>query len=345
VQHIRGAVRELARQNNFELVLSKHKRRRIESCELVRDLRDQQRQNLAFHSRPFVLCGLPIRRPIPGTLKYSRRNGRFVLDVVGHPDFGVPFGQDRLIPLWVATLAVRQKSKTVLFRSAAEILEEFDLPRDGPHYRRLVDGFKRIFTSTIYFGTQTESSPEQLWDYRRFHFFDRLKVWYAREGITDPDIAANAGNIISLSEPFWHEIQAHPIPVDRNVVRGLTNNPGCLDLYMWLVWRCFNAKRTESVPLFGASGLAAQLGVFEYTRDRNFRKRLREWLKTVLSIGQNARQSSRTTDWLSWSRPLGRLLLHQRNSKTEVCMSTVEFAPPLRLGRRSVTVPRRLRAS
>jgi hypothetical protein len=28
----------------------------------------------------------------------------------------------------------------VLFRSAAEILEEFDLPKDGPHYRRLVEG-------------------------------------------------------------------------------------------------------------------------------------------------------------------------------------------------------------
>ncbi|MGH9656866.1 MAG: replication protein RepA, partial [Bryobacteraceae bacterium] len=97
----------------------------------MRDLRDQQRQDLAFHSRPFVLCGLPIRRPAPGTLKYSRRNGRFVLEIIGHPDFGLPFGQDRLIPLWVATLAVRLRSKTVLFRSAAEILEEFDLPRDG----------------------------------------------------------------------------------------------------------------------------------------------------------------------------------------------------------------------
>ena len=34
------------------------------------------------------------------------------------PTLGLPFGQDRLIPLWVATLAVRQKSKTILFRLA-----------------------------------------------------------------------------------------------------------------------------------------------------------------------------------------------------------------------------------
>lgn len=272
----------LAEVGQLDFQLTTHKRKRIESCELVRELRDEQRQDLAFHSRPFVLCGLPIRRPEAGMLKYTRRNGRFVLEIVAHPDFGLPFGQDRLIPLWVATLAVRQKSKTILFRSAAEILEEFDLPRDGPHYRRLVEGFKRIFTSTIYFGTQTETTRNQLWDYRRFHFFDRLKVWYAKEyfdgGEADPE---ERGNIISLSDSFWQEIQAHPIPVDLNVVRGLTNNPGCLDLYMWLVWRCFSAKRTENIPLFGAFGLAVQLGVFEYTRDRNFRKRLKEWLHTV----------------------------------------------------------------
>jgi hypothetical protein len=65
-----------------------------------------------------------------------------------------------------------------------------------------------------------------------------------------------------LSESFWQEIQAHPIPVDVRVVRELTNIPGCLDLYMWLCWRCHHAKRTESVPLFGDFGLASQLGVY-----------------------------------------------------------------------------------
>jgi hypothetical protein len=33
---------------------------------------------------------------------------------------------------------------------------------------------------------------------------------------------------------------------------------------MWLVWLCFNAKRAESIPLFGAFGVAVQRGVFEY---------------------------------------------------------------------------------
>jgi len=38
-------------------------------------------------------------------LLYERRNGQFVLQVTGHPDFGVPFGQDRIVPIFLATLA------------------------------------------------------------------------------------------------------------------------------------------------------------------------------------------------------------------------------------------------
>jgi hypothetical protein len=91
-------------------------------------------------------------------------------------------------------------------------------------------------------------------------------------------------NIISLSEAFWEEIQSHPIPVDAGVVRELTHVAGCLDLYMWLCWRCHQAKGEQMVPLFGDFGLASQLGVTVYTRERNFRKRLREWLGTVRSI-------------------------------------------------------------
>jgi hypothetical protein len=44
---------------------------------------------------------------------------------------------------WVyeATSTSRSRMQPRL-RSAAEILEDFDLPKDGPHHRRLVDGFQ-----------------------------------------------------------------------------------------------------------------------------------------------------------------------------------------------------------
>ena len=46
-----------------ELVITKRRLRKVESIECVRLKRETARQNLGFASRPFVLCGLPVRRP------------------------------------------------------------------------------------------------------------------------------------------------------------------------------------------------------------------------------------------------------------------------------------------
>ena len=162
------------------------------------------------------------------------------------------------------------------------MLDEFNLPKDGPHYRRLVEGFKRIFTSTVYFGTESAGDHHEVWDNRRFHFFDRMRIWCTHEADDDPAAARPNDNVISLSESFWQEVQAHPIPVNNLVIRELTPVPGCLDLYMWLCWRCFMRSEPKAFLLFVSAGLPMQLGVVDYSRDRNFRKRLREWLKLIL---------------------------------------------------------------
>ena len=83
------------------------------------------------------------------------------MEVVAHPRFGLHFGQDRLIPIWVATLAVKQKSLTVHFQRAAQLLEFLQLPKDGTHYRRLIQGFERIF-----FGTDKNRAASQFFDVR-----------------------------------------------------------------------------------------------------------------------------------------------------------------------------------
>ena len=108
--------------------------RRRNTVEVIRRNRAEATQDLSFGARPFILCGLPIRQLPVGTLTYTRRNGRFYLEVVGHPKYGVPFGQDRLVLLWLATSAVRQQNPVVRFESGAQILIEWGLPLNGKHY-------------------------------------------------------------------------------------------------------------------------------------------------------------------------------------------------------------------
>jgi hypothetical protein len=139
--------------SNFpELIISKRKLRQAEAFQAVRENRDAERQNLGFPARPFVLCGLPLKRPATGTLLHERRNGQFVLQVTGHPSYGLPWGQDRLVLLFLATVAVRHQSPRITFRRAAEMLDAFGLHQGGAQYRRLLASFQRIFGATMFFG-------------------------------------------------------------------------------------------------------------------------------------------------------------------------------------------------
>lgn len=157
----------------------------------------------------------------------------------------MPFGQDRLIPLWIATQAVRQQTRTVEFESASQILDEWGLAQNGCHYRRLADGFRRIFASTIFFGTTERASRAEVWECGRLHFFERMQLWYRSKPSRSQ---CGTRNLVTLSDAFWEEIWTHPVPIDAEVIRALANNPGCLDLYTWLSWRCYQALLGSAAP-------------------------------------------------------------------------------------------------
>jgi len=199
-----------------------------------------------------------------------------------HYETPVPFGQDRLIPVWVATLAVLQKSRLVRFACPSQMLDYFELPKNGHHYARIVQGFQRIFGATIFFGTEEQRQKAVVLDSARFHFFDRMHIWYNREQ-PSPQNGDELGNTITLSEAFHNEIDRHKIPIERRVVAALANAPGILDLYVWLAWRSWTieAGQQARIPLFGSMGLCQQLGSKEYGRERDFRQKLAKWLREV----------------------------------------------------------------
>jgi hypothetical protein len=220
-----------------------------------------------------------VKRPPAGTLIHERRNGRFLLQVTGHPHYGLPWGQDRLVPIFLATLATRQQSATVTFASAAAMLDTFGIGQGGTQYRRLVAAFERIFGATIFFGTDSQATAA-VFQQVRFNFMSEARLWYWRNGHqqTLPEVGEN---VVVLSPEFYQEIITHPIPTDLQAARALSGSPAALDLYNWLSYRCHIAKREERVPLFGAFGLTAQLGMAEYARPRKFRERLEQWLQLV----------------------------------------------------------------
>jgi hypothetical protein len=266
-----------------DLFLSKRKLRQAEAIELVRVNRERVSQNLGFASRPFVLCGLPVKRPLKGVLLHEWRNGHFHLQVTGHPTHGLPWGQDRLVPIFLATLAIRQPKQTITFRSANEMLDTFGIQQGGSQYRRLVGSFQRVFGATIFFGTDPQRQRAVVVHRARFNFMSEARIWYSR----DPDqqtLPGECQNMVVLSNEFYEEIMNHPIPTDLEAAKALSSAPAALDLFTWLTYRCFNAKCEESIPIFGDFGLVHQIGSGEYARLRKFRERLAQWLDLVRAL-------------------------------------------------------------
>ncbi|MEO8595460.1 MAG: hypothetical protein ABI759_19225 [Candidatus Solibacter sp.] len=68
-------------------------------------------------------------------------------------------------------------------------------------------------------------------------------------------------------------------------MKVLAASPAILDLYMWLSYRSFKAKGTESIPIFGDFGLANQLGCVKYSRPQRFRAMLEQWLTQYAHSG------------------------------------------------------------
>ena len=275
---------EILQFEHADLLISKQKLERARGVEVVRIKREQRTQDLCFSSRPFVLCGLPVRR-LPGDqLLYERRNGRFILQITGHPEFGVPFGQDRLVPIFLATLAVQQKSQTIRFRTAAEMLESFGMHTGGKEYRRLVGAFERIFGATIFFGTDSFRGKATMIQRSRFNSMREAQIWYSREHPDQRTLSSEFENVIVLSDEFYHELIAHPVPNDLEAIKVLAASPAVLDLFMWLSYRCFTAKGMESIPLFGDFGLAGQIGTTDYSRPRRFRAMVEQWLGAIRAL-------------------------------------------------------------
>src|SRR3954471_10211119 len=159
----------------------------------------------------------------------------------------------------------------ITFESAAVMLDTFGMQQGGSQYRRLVASFQRIFGATIFFGTDSQKERATVIHRARFNFMTEARIWYSR----DPDqklLPGDCQNMILLSEEFYREIQSHPIPTDLEAAKALSSSPAALDLFTWLSYRCFTAKGSERVPLFGEFGLVSQLGSVEYARPRSFER-------------------------------------------------------------------------
>lgn len=199
-------------------------------------------ENVGFSSRPFVITTFPAKR-VNGA-SWIRKNGNASLTVSVPEGQTIPFGMDRLIPIFLATMAVKTKSRTITFDSASDVLNLFGLTGGGINYKRLSQSIERVFNASVFFKIESKDYRQQA----RFHFISSLSLW-KNESPNQQRLDGLPKNQITLSQEFFEEIQKHPIPVDLEVVKILRNKPLALDAVLFIAYKAAAIKHTTRIPM------------------------------------------------------------------------------------------------
>lgn len=256
----------------------------VERAVVAVEARREGDQELAFGVRDFVLCGLPYKRQKETT--FRRKNGTYVLKIVGDEEYGLPFGQDRLIPVWMATAFHAQgkpADNTIRFSSSSDILRAFDIPIGGAEMHRLRERIKRIFGAT-YFAYDERRGEEGMLA-GRYHLIDSVDLWFQERGPLNQHTLWQ--NRIVLSHKFADDLRRAAVPIDFQGIRTLKDKPMALDLYHWQAWRSWRlaakGRADQAVPIFGSGGLLAQLGssVQREAKARQLLKRAQHYVQLV----------------------------------------------------------------
>jgi hypothetical protein len=261
-----------------EVSITRHQKRRVTAAVAAHDRRASSTQDLGYNARPFTVTNLPVR-PKTGVQIWERRNGTHYLRIETTNGQLLPYGQDRLVLYLLVTSACQQQSRVVRLGSAADILRLFGKSDAGVNYERLAASFHRIMAASITWGTDGIANGVRLIEGSRMLLLEHFRLWASTPRLVNATGFEGFENVVTLSQHFFDEILAHPIPIDMDVVRGLLDSPAALDFYVWVAYR---AKRVPSgseirVPLFGPSGLQAQLGS-QCNHPRKFRQLVHEWL-------------------------------------------------------------------
>lgn len=242
--------------------------------------RQDRHQALAYSPRDLVMFALPHKAthlPV-----YERINGsmRFLLSARdGHQ---IPFGQDRLLPIWLATAfqaAGQPVDNRIRFRAGADILTAFRQHPEGGALKTLSDRILRWYNTTI---DVIDERP----GFNRRAKYDLIKgisLWWQTEKSTNQNTLWQ--NVIELDSYFAADIRkGGAIPVDFETVVALKDSPGALDLYVWQAHRSWelaqqNADRPVAIPL---PLLAAQMG--SRSPPRRQRQLFGQWQRVVKEV-------------------------------------------------------------
>lgn len=192
---------------------------------------------------------------------------------------GVPYGsRARLIMFYVQSEALRTSSREVrLGRSMNQWLIRMGVPVGGKSMNAIKDQAERISRCSFTF----DSKGAKIGGIGRMTIFDKA-IFANVEDV--PGQGSLFPQIAKLSEQFFEQLTAHPVPLDEAAVRAISNNSMALDLYAWLAYRLHALKSMTAVSW---TALMGQFGG-GYDAVRHFKPTFLDNLRLALAVYREA---------------------------------------------------------
>lgn len=198
---------------------------------------------IGFIAKFLVQTTLPHRRQAGS--QYTRTDGRFTLRISDVGGAGLPYGSyPRLILIWMTSEAVRTASRELkLGASLSQFMAELGLQATGGHWGtipRFRDQMQRLIGAAISMRWDQESDGQLQAAGENLLLADRFHLWWTPQIIpAAPSLASS----ITLSENFFEQLIAAPVPLDLRAVRVLKQSPLALDIYAWATRRVSYLER------------------------------------------------------------------------------------------------------
>ena len=201
-----------------------------------------------------------------------------------------PYGTlPRLLLVWLSTETVRTKEcRLVLGDNTSAFMRRIGLHITGGRrgdIGRLRAQMERLFLSTIVCRYDDHGAGHAAAS--RYDVADAFQLWWDTRA--DPGQGSLLPSYVDLSERFFDDVLAHPVPVDLRAIELLRGSPLRLDIYTWLTYRMSYLRRRTEIPW---DLLRVQFGS-DRANDRQgrwrFRKDFEAHLARVLVVYRDAR--------------------------------------------------------
>ncbi len=275
----------------------------------------EDEQELGFTARVFAQTSLPYKDPGPDCREWVRRNGALTLSVQAGPSVpdktgqlvptGYPYGSvPRLLLTWMATEAVRRQERTLhLGESLADFMRQLGIAGGSTggstgSITRLKDQARRLFMSrmTVHYAESTHGYQRE--SFEQLTVADKYDLYWSKQ----PEQLLLIPSFVTLSERFFDEVMARPVPVSMDALRLLRGSPMRLDLYTWLTYRMSYLRKRSTISW---EQLLLQFGSSAETRGgrHKFTKDFTDHLARVLVVYPEARVDVTDTGLVLYPSP------------------------------------------